>query len=88
MMEKVAAIFGVLRFGEQLSNPALWKNVSALTMVVTSILWALLNVFKVFQIPFDMTPEQVDALAVTIVTLVGTYFTFATSAKVGVLPPK
>lgn len=87
-MNKVTAIFGVLRFGEQLSNPATWKNASAATMVVTAVLWALVNVFKVFQLPFDVTPEQVDQAAVVIVTVVGLYFNYATSAKVGLLPAK
>jgi hypothetical protein len=86
-MRQVAAIVTAMQKGSELANPALWKNVSAATAVVTSVLWALINLLGVFDVSFMLSKEQVDAIAVLVVAAVSVYFTFATSTKVGLPAP-
>ena len=87
-MNKIAAIFGVLRHGESVLDPKLWKDRSAAVVTITALIYAILYAARAYGYELPITPEQVDLIALGVVTVVSLYFTYATSDKVGVLPAK
>jgi uncharacterized membrane protein len=74
-----------MRAGEILANPEKWKNRQALINALAAILS-----FGVLVTPLDIEPQDIILLAgalATILGLVNSYMTVATSEKVG-LPNK
>jgi len=82
-MNKLIAALAAMRKGSMLADPALWKNRAAAIVAITAVIDALVNVAHAWGYDVPITPELADGIAVSVVTLVSLYFTFATSDKVG-----
>lgn len=81
MLDKIFAAATALKAGEELKNPAVWKNRQSLM----NIFLVILGVVPVF-IDINITDAELNSIAFGLVTLVGvinTYITNATSKKVG-----
>jgi hypothetical protein len=86
LLDKLFAAGRAIQAGEQLKNPAAWKNVQLLMNAFLTILGAVL----VFVPDLEVSDAQLNAVAYGLATLGGllnVYFTAATTTKVG-LPPK
>jgi hypothetical protein len=76
-----------MRKGRQLANVETWKNRTVAVNAVAALAGAILGIANALGYPIPLDAEQVDALAVVLVTAVGLFngwSTLATSAKVGV----
>jgi hypothetical protein len=87
LLEKLFAAGRALRAGEVLKNPATWK---VFNLVFTNFAVILAVVFQFAGI--DVTDSQQNIIANGLATLgvviFNTYFTVATTDKLGVLPKK
>lgn len=86
-MNPIAAVrvgLAVLRAGRELKNAAAWKNAQALANFLS--LLAALAVALGVNLP--VTDDVVYAVAGMIAAAANIYFTYATSAKVGLPPPQ
>lgn len=87
-MNKLASLFSLLRKGNAVADPALWKNGgAALQAAIVPFLLALGSALDAFGVKLDLTPEAAASIAGGVVALVGLLVTYVTSDKVG-LPPK
>jgi hypothetical protein len=76
-----------LRKGRQLADVETWKNRTVAVNALGALLAAVLAIAHAFGYSVPLDAEQIDALAVVLVTVVGLFngwSTLATSAKVGV----
>jgi hypothetical protein len=76
-----------MRKGRQLANVETWKNRTVAVNAVAALAGAVLGIAHAFGYSVPLDAEQIDALAVVLVTVVGLFngwSTLATSAKVGV----
>lgn len=87
-MSKILDFFDLFRKGAAVSEPALWKNRSALVLALTALILTGCRVAKGFGYDIAVTETDAATLATAIAVVVGLFSTFATSDKVGVLPPK
>ena len=87
-MGKLVDFLDLFRKGAAVSEPALWKNRSALVLALTALILTGCRVAKGFGYDLPITETDAATLATGIAVLVGLFSTFATSGKVGVLPPK
>jgi len=82
-MQKLLDLFKAVRAGEELSNPAGWKNVQATTIAVA----VLLDLLRRYLLPeLELPQELVDEVVGIIVKALGAisfYLVYATSKKVG-----
>jgi hypothetical protein len=87
-LSKIFVLLDLLRKGESLTNAATWKNVSTLTMVLSGMFVAIVQYLAAqgIQLPFGEAEATTVASAIAIV--VGVFLNYATSDKVGILPPK
>lgn len=85
----ITDIFSVLRYGEQVANPAAWKTGQITVNVLSGFALAVLN-FGSSWLPVLKTIDvnTVNMAAGLVLSLANLYLTPATSAKVGVLPAK
>ena len=84
----IGKAFNVLRKGECLANPAVWKTGGlALSAAIGALLVSINDLAKALGYDLQITSEVAGALGVVGAWGVGLYFTLATSDKVG-LPPK
>jgi hypothetical protein len=75
-----------MRKGTQLANVETWKNRTVAVNAVAALGGAILGIANALGYPIPLDAEQVDALAVVLVTVVGLFngwSTLATSTKVG-----
>lgn len=86
-MGKLIDFLDLFRKGAAVSEPALWKNRSALVLALTALILAGCRVAKGFGYDLPITETDAATLATGIAVLVGLFSTFVTSDKVG-LPPK
>ncbi len=86
-MNKLTALLGLFRQGSALSDPAVWKNRSALVMALSGAIVAAAQVSKAFGHDFGIDNDTASAIAGGIAAVAGLFSTYATSDKVG-LPPK
>lgn len=87
MMAKLLALLNVFRKGEQVANPAAWKNgqvVANLAALVAAIA-ALLGTLGII---VEITDAQTLAIAGGVVAAYNVVLTAITSRKVGLLPAK
>ena len=72
-----------LKMGEELKNPAAWKNAQILTNLVGGLLALILKYLPLeYQLPDDLMSLFVSAI-VGVVLAVNSYITYASSKKVG-----
>lgn len=85
MLEKLFAAANAVKAGQSLQDSAKWKNVTLLMGPMGVILLTAANFMEL-----DLSESQLNAInygICTLLVLLYTYFTAATSTKVG-LPPK
>lgn len=76
-----------MRKGRQLANVETWKNRTVAVNALGALLAAVLGIASALGYPIPLDAEQIDALAVVLVTVVGLFngwSTLVTSTKVGV----
>jgi uncharacterized membrane protein len=87
-MNKAFALFDLFRKGSAVADPAVWKNRSALVMALSALIVTAAQVAKGYGYDLGIDNDTASAIAGGIAAAVGLFSTFATSDKVGVLPPK
>jgi hypothetical protein len=87
-MGRLLDFLDLFRKGAAVSEPALWKNRSALTLALTALILAGCRVAGGFGYVVPITETDAATIAAGVAILVGLFSTFATSDKVGVLPAK
>lgn len=91
MIDKIKALFNVLRKGESVADPAAWKNRASAVGAITGFLVAVKLAAMAFGVDLGVTDAHIEAAVtggasiVGLVTLI--WANFATSEKVG-LPAK
>jgi uncharacterized membrane protein len=86
-MKKIFAAISVLRRGAVVADPAVWKNRSALVMGLSALFVAVAQAAEALGYEMHLDADAATAIAAGIASLVGVWSTFATSDKVGILPP-
>jgi len=69
----------VLKAGQQVADPAAWKN----AQVWTNFVAALFMLLQAFGLDFGFSLVHFEAIGLIIVFVVNMYFTIASSKKVG-----
>lgn len=87
-MGKLLDLLDLLRKGSAVTDPALWKNRSALTLALTGLILVIVKVAKGYGYDLPIGETEAASLAAGVAVLVGLFSTFATSDKVGLLPAK
>ena len=87
-MGRLLDFLDLFRKGAAVSEPALWKNRSALTLSLTALILTAAKVAGGFGYAIPITETEAATLAAGIAIVVGLFSTFATSDKVGLLPAK
>jgi hypothetical protein len=87
-MNKLLAFFDLFRKGSEVADPALWKNRSALVIALAAVIVAAAQVAKGYGYDFGIDNDTASAIAGGIAAVAGLLGNFATSRKVGLLPPK
>lgn len=77
-----------LRAGEALADPALWKHRQAAINAVTVAITAGVALANLFGLHIPVNAEWIGDIAYGCVGIATIYLTYATSAKVGLLPAK
>ena len=81
-LKLIAPALQVLRQGQELRNPAAWKN----AQIIANVLSAVVGLLGAAGYPFGISDADVMGIAGGIVAAINIYTTIATSKKVG-LPP-
>jgi len=84
-MSKLKSVLIVLQKGSMVADPALWKNRQITATILTSVLWAILNLAGLDE---TIGSETVDAVAVGVLALVNWVLTLATTDKIGLQPKR
>lgn len=87
-MGKLLDLLDLFRKGAAVSEPALWKNRSALTLALTALILTGCRAAKGFGYEIPISETDAASIAAGVAVLVGLFSTYATSDKVGILPPK
>lgn len=87
-MSKLFDFLDLLRKGSAVTDPALWKNRSALTLALTGLILVVVKVAKGYGYDIPIGETEAASLAAGVAVLVGLFSTYATSDKVGLLPTK
>lgn len=77
-----------LRVGASLSEPTVWKERSGAVVKVTAAIVLIVRMAKGMGYDVPLEQDDIDAVSGFIVTCVFLYFHYATTDKVGLLPPK
>ena len=88
VMIKLLDLLDLFRKGAAVSEPALWKNRSALTLALTALILTGCRVAKGYGYDVPIGETEAATLAAGIAIVVGLFSTYATSEKVGLLPAK
>jgi hypothetical protein len=86
MIRHLVSAVNVLRKGESVMDPVLWKNRTAATLAVAALIMALASFAKGFGYDLGVDNDLAMALAGGIAAAVGLYSNYATSKSVGILP--
>ena len=81
---KITAAYDLLKKGNAVADPALWKARQIKATAITSLFWAAIKGAEVFfgiEVPVD--DQTVDNVAIGVLALVNWLFTLSTSEKVG-----
>ena len=87
-MGKLIDFLDLFRKGAAVSEPALWKNRSALVMALTALILTGCRVAGGFGYVLPISETDAATLATAIAVVVGLFSTYATSPTVGILPAK
>lgn len=87
-MGKLLDLLDLFRKGAAVSEPALWKNRSALTLALTALILTGCRAAKGFGYEIPISETDAASIAAGVAVLVGLFSTYATSDKVGILPTK
>jgi hypothetical protein len=87
-MNKLILFFDLFRKGSAVTDPKLWKDRTALTLALTGVILAIVKVAGGLGYAIPISETEAATLAAAVAIAVGLFSTFATSDKVGVLPPK
>lgn len=87
-MGKLIDLLDLLRKGSAVTDPALWKNRSALTLALTGLILVIVKVLKGYGHDLPIGETEAASIAAGVAVCVGLFSTFATSDKVGLLPSK
>lgn len=87
-MGKLLDLLDLFRKGAAVSEPALWKNRSALTLALTALILTGCRVARGFGYEVPISETDAATIAAAVAVVVGLFSTFATSDKVGILPAK
>lgn len=87
-MGKLLDLLDLFRKGAAVSEPALWKNRSALTLALTALILTGCKVAKGYGYEIPISETDAASIAAGVAIVVGLFSTYLTSDKVGLLPPK
>jgi hypothetical protein len=91
MLSKLKAALKVLQRGQEVADPATWKNRQLGVTAVTALLVAIAAASSAFGVDLGVTDAQIESAVIGGASVVGLVFnvwaTLATSKKVG-LPAK
>ena len=87
-MRKLLDLLDLFRKGAAVSEPALWKNRSALTLALTALILTGCRVAKGYGYEIPISEADAASIAAGIAVVVGLLSTYLTSDKVGLLPAK
>ena len=87
-MGKLLDLLDLFRKGAAVSEPALWKNRSALTLALTALILTGCKVAKGYGYEIPISETDAASIAAGVAVVVGLFSTYATSDKVGILPAK
>lgn len=87
MLDKIKALLKVLRKGEEVADPAAWKNRQTAANAITALLITLLGAAKAFGYDLGINDAQLESAVLGGVAIFGLVSnivaTLATSKKVG-----
>ena len=86
-MDKISAIWNLLRKGEAVSDPALFKNSAMAISLLVPLLLAIARVAHAFGVELVITEADAASIAAGVVSVVGIVSHLITSKTVG-LPAK
>ena len=87
-MGKLLDLLDLFRRGSAVTDPALWKNRSALTLALTGLILVIVKVAGGYGYAIPIGETEAASIAAGVAVLVGLFSTYATSDKVGLLPAK
>lgn len=87
-MGKLLDLLDLFRKGAAVSEPALWKNRSALTLALTALILTGCRVAGGFGYEVPISETDAATIAAAVAVVVGLFSTYATSPQVGLLPAK
>lgn len=87
-MRKLLDLLDLFRKGAAVSEPALWKNRSALTLALTALILTGCRVAKGYGYEIPISEADAASIAAGVAVVVGLLSTYLTSGKVGLLPAK
>lgn len=85
-MNKFLVLYQVLQQGQQVADPAFWKNKQAAINGITALIMSLAALGKVFGYDFGVTEAVALMFASAIVPIANIVLIYATSKKVGLRP--
>jgi hypothetical protein len=89
MLGKIKAAVRLLRTGEEVANPVVWKNAQIGVNLLTGFLVALAAFAGEFGLQLDLSNAQLEGAAYGVFALLGVFnavLTAITSKKTGLLP--
>ena len=87
-MGKLLDLLDLFRKGAAVSDPKLWKDRTALTLALTGLILVIVKVAGGMGYAIPIGETEAASLAAGVAVVVGLFSTYATSDKVGILPPK
>lgn len=88
MLEKLGALINLFRKGSEVSNVELWKTGGISVAALSATLGAVLQFSDAFGLHISVTPDQINGIAIGVVSLVGIVLPLITSKRAGILPAK
>lgn len=78
-------LLNLLQLGSSVADPAKWKRRQLLLTFLTAFLTILFNVLEYYgiRVPFEVSPEIVNNIALGILAVGNGILTLATSTKIG-----
>ena len=82
-MGKLWAILDLLRKGNAVADPSLWKDRTALTLALTALILAAVKLAKGLGYELPISESDASTVAAGVAVLVGLLSTYATTDKLG-----
>jgi hypothetical protein len=83
-MRKLLDLLDLFRKGAAVSEPALWKNRSALTLALTALILTGCRVAKGYGYEIPISEADAASIAAGVAVVVGLLGTYATTDKIGI----